>query len=215
MKCIINQVFLLRFSTESLEPSPWFVCYQGMRVYGLCIAILFPHPWFCFFVSSPVLHLSSPPTFKACLFILYPYKFLQLHFESSCGKHKERQCYISMTRQHCIWVHEREDKGRENASKKNRKKCKCDMAPALKRSNGQSSIHSPGAIDFSPLWNLAALRVNNTQFSTWWYTAWHCLLIVLSGQVLPFRQQLVLTSSSSHPEEYRDSVDWLTDRLID
>jgi hypothetical protein len=30
-------------------------------------------------------------------------------------------------------------------------------------------------IDFSPLWTLTALRVNNTQFSTWWHTAWYCL----------------------------------------
>jgi hypothetical protein len=44
----------------------------------------------------------------------------------------------------------------------------------------QSSIQGPGAIGFSHLWILAALRVNNTQFNTW-YTAWHCLLIVLCG----------------------------------
>lgn len=53
-----------------------------------------PHASF-HFISTSVFAFSLPSS-KACLPILYPYKVLQILFESSEGKHKESKDAVSI-----------------------------------------------------------------------------------------------------------------------
>lgn len=103
-----------------------------MRIHGLCITILFPHPSFCF------LSLALFCTFLHHLPLKHVYLFyIPIHFFKSIlkvvkGNIKKGLLYIQDGAV-LYWVHEREDKARKKASKKTKRKDKRDIAPALKK----------------------------------------------------------------------------------
>lgn len=169
---IINQIFLFKQSVWKLAAK--FTVHLLQRCgpfYGLHFSTEFSSflvhfmslSLFCFFFVAFFLK-------RVCLFIFYPYKPLEILSERSEGKCKKSSCYVAVTGTPLCSARGKEDKERKEAGKQTRKeeRKRHDIAPALEKlgewgPRALGTVHS----DSSPFWTLTALRLDNTQFSTW------------------------------------------------